>query len=142
MSKAFTKEDDEIPERAGRLRSGSGLPPGAVNYLSAAGARLLQEELAKAKGARAAEVRRILGSATVVPAAETTPEEVLFGAAVTVQTTDGKRQRYRIVGVDETRFTPGGVSWVSPLGRALIGTQIGQRVRLPEGDEVVIVEIG
>ena len=38
MGKAFTKEEKEIPERAVRRRPGSGLPPGAVNYMTADGA--------------------------------------------------------------------------------------------------------
>jgi transcription elongation GreA/GreB family factor len=146
VSKAFTKEDDdEIPERAGRVRSGSGLPPGAVNYMSAEGARLLHAELARTKGPRAAEMRRMLESATVVPERDEPPDEVLFGTTATVRNSGGELAQYRIVGVDETRLAPGWVSWVSPLGRALIGVQVGQRVHLPDmpaGEEVEIVEIG
>src|SRR4051794_10555261 len=32
MSRAFIREDVDPPERSGRLRSASGLPPGATNY--------------------------------------------------------------------------------------------------------------
>jgi hypothetical protein len=38
MSRAFVKEDVDLPERSGRKRSASGLPPGATNYISARGA--------------------------------------------------------------------------------------------------------
>lgn len=144
MSKAFTKEDDEIPEREGRARSSSGLPPGAVNYMTEEGAKRFRGELARAKGQRATELRRLLDSATIVPAHETPPEEVLFGARVTVRNREGGLSTYRIVGVDETRLDPGWVSWVSPLARALIGMKAGNRVRLPEappGEEVEIVKI-
>ncbi len=145
MSKAFTKEDDEIPERVGRARMSSGLPPGAVNYMTAEGARRLRENLAKAKGRAAEELRRVLDSATVVPASEGSPDEVLFGVTVTVQRNDEERTSYRIVGVDETSLAPGWVSWVSPLARALIGSKVGQAVHLPDapaGEVVEIVDLG
>jgi hypothetical protein len=35
MSRAFIKEDVDPPERSGRKRSASGLPPGATNYITA-----------------------------------------------------------------------------------------------------------
>ena len=34
MSKAFTKETDDAPEAPQGRRPGSGLPPGATNYLT------------------------------------------------------------------------------------------------------------
>src|SRR5205814_5816772 len=37
MSRAFVKEDVDPPERSGRKRSASGLPPGATNYITARG---------------------------------------------------------------------------------------------------------
>ncbi len=144
VSKAFTKEDDEIPERAGRARASSGLPPGAVNYMTSEGARRLGQELAKAKGRRAAELRETLESVTVVPEAENPMEEVLFGATVTVRDGRGSEATYRIVGVDEELLAPGWISWVSPLARALLCTRVGQRVHLPDtpaGAEVRIVKI-
>jgi transcription elongation factor GreB len=145
VSKAFTKEDDdELPERVGRVRSSSGLPPGAVNYMTVDGARRLQHELEGADGGRVAELRRMLDSATLVSAPETLPGEVLFGATVTVRGGDGKEACYRIVGVDETRLAPEWVSWMSPVAKVLIGTQIGDRVHLPNtssGEEVEIVKI-
>ncbi len=154
MSKAFTKEDDEIPEQVRRVRPSSDLPPGAVNYMTAEGASRLRDELeelvlsavgsgGKAKVGRRqeriAELERVLASATIVPRQEPTPDEALFGATVTVRLKSGKLANYRIVGVDETKLEEGWVSWVSPLAKALIGAQVGQRVLL--GEEVEIVEI-
>ena len=69
MSKAFTKEDDSEPERNTRVRSISGLPPGALNYMTADGARRMEEEIEELRGTapeRAAEIQRILASATIV----------------------------------------------------------------------------
>ena len=45
MSRAFIREDVDPPERSGRVRSASGLPPGAMNYITAHGARRLGAEL-------------------------------------------------------------------------------------------------
>src|SRR5881398_655482 len=45
MSRAFIKEDVDPPERSGRKRSASGLPPGATNYITARGAKRLHDQL-------------------------------------------------------------------------------------------------
>jgi hypothetical protein len=45
MSRAFIKEDVDLPERSGRKRSASGLPPGTTNYITARGAKRLRDEL-------------------------------------------------------------------------------------------------
>jgi len=153
MSKAFTKEDDDIPERVGRRRSGSGLPPGALNYWSERGALLLRRELEElekhARGenqdentaARLEKLRGLLEAATIVPTRTEAPDEVLFGTTVTVRAADGGLSRYRIVGVDEASLEPGWVSWVSPLAKSLLGAQVGQQVQLPDDGKVEIVEI-
>ena len=47
MSRAFIKEDVDPPERSGRKRSASGLPPGATNYITARGAKRLRDEVQK-----------------------------------------------------------------------------------------------
>jgi len=159
MSKAFTKEDDEIPERVSRARSSSGLPPGAVNYMTEEGARRLRSELEdlqkrvlRAKADRAdpvnastaewmAKLRSALDSATIVPIREVAPTEVLFGTTVTVRSAHGELRRHRIVGVDETALEEGWVSWVSPLAKALLGAEVGQRIALPDATKVEIVEI-
>jgi len=53
MSRAFIKEDADPPERSGRKRSASGLPPRATNYITADGAKRLCEELQKLRAANA-----------------------------------------------------------------------------------------
>ena len=145
MSRAFVKEDVEIAERSGRLRSESGLPPGALNYLTAAGAECLRARLAALRagsGADEAEIsrlERILASATIVEP-QVQPETVTFGASVTVQAADGKLETYRVVGVDEVALESGNVSWVSALGKALLGAEVGQQVKVP-GNENTILKI-
>jgi hypothetical protein len=52
MSRAFVKEDVDLPERSGRKRSALGLPPGATNYITARGPKRLRDELQKRFGDR------------------------------------------------------------------------------------------
>lgn len=159
VSKAFTKEDDaEPPERSGRVRPASGLPPGAVNYMTAEGADRLRTELdrllERERSAREAgvprvdsvgelisDLRRCLDSATVVPVHTPLPDTVLFGATVTLLGERGERTHYRIVGVDETHFEPGWVSWLSPLAKSLIGARVGQHLLLRNGSREEKVEV-
>src|SRR5437763_1307278 len=90
MSRAFVKEDVDLPERSGRKRSASGLPPGATNYITARGAKHLRDELQKfraanATNARVAELEQILASVHVVDPPDPASNSVAFGATVTVQ---------------------------------------------------------
>src|SRR5262249_49107945 len=47
MSKAFTRESDDVPDVPVRMHSPSALPPGAKNYLTPDGERRLREELSR-----------------------------------------------------------------------------------------------
>lgn len=138
MSKAFTREEDAPPERSTRTRSASGLSPGALNYLTADGARLLRAELAASPDShseRAAEIGRILATATVVEPPAEAPDSAVFGAKVELQESTGRVECFRIVGVDEVNLAPGWVSWISPIGRSLLGAEPGQRVILEVAGE-------
>jgi transcription elongation factor GreB len=148
MSRAFVKEDTDLPERSGRTKSASGLPPGALNYITASGARRLRQRLAKLQGGAAddspeiSRLERILASVTVIQTPAVSPTGVAFGAKVTVRAADGELETCRIVGVDEVEFEDRSVSWISPLGKALLGAEVGERVRV-EGDKrpMTIVKI-
>ena len=111
MSKAFTKEDVDPPERSGRVRSASGLPPGAANYITPSGAARLRQELAKLREMSGDHAQRIqsgadprlgYGSRT----AKRTRKEITFGAKVTVRDATGQLKAYRILGVDELDLDP------------------------------------
>ena len=128
MSKAFTKEDDAPLERSTRTRTTPGLPPGTPNYMTADGAKRLHAELANADGERAAEIERILVSITIVERPVETPEAVVIGAKVQLRDADGNTASFRIVGVDEEHFEQDWVSWTSPIGRSLLGAEVGERV--------------
>lgn len=71
-------------------------------------------------------------------------DRVFFGATVTVEDEDGESHVYRIVGQDEIGEAPGAISWRSPVGKALIGKEVGDAVtvRLEAGTrELTIVAI-
>ena len=85
MSRAFIKEDVDPPERSGRKRSASGLPPGATNYITARGAKRFRDELNKlragnASGERIIELEQILASGHVVDPPNAPSNSVTFGA--------------------------------------------------------------
>lgn len=69
---------------------------------------------------------------------------VLFGATVTVETEEGQEKVYSIVGVDEFDPGRGYVSWISPIGRALLGKSAGDVIAFatPGGlSELEIVKV-
>lgn len=78
-----------------------------------------------------------LDSAQVVDPAAQTADRVLFGATVTVENEDGEKRTYQIVGIDETDAKLGRVSWISPIGKALLQAREGDVVILktPKGEE-------
>ena len=138
MSRAFIKEDVDPPERSGRKRSASGLPPGATNYITARGAKRLREELqnlraANANSERIIELERILESAQVVNPPDAPSNSVSFGATVTVKDKKGATETFTIVGVDELDLEPDAVSWISPIGKALLNADMGDWITLEDG---------
>jgi transcription elongation GreA/GreB family factor len=146
MSRAFIREDVDPPERSGRKRSASGLPPGAINYITSRGAARLQRELTSlretnADAERVAEVEQILASVQVVSPAESTGNSVAFGATVTLRDPDGRIETRTILGVDELDVEPDAVSLVSPLGRRLLAAKLGDRSQLEDGRTARIVKI-
>jgi transcription elongation factor GreB len=64
-------------------------------------------------------------------------DKILFGATVTVLDEAGNTRRFSIVGVDETNVKDGLISWVSPVGKALLQAKKGDTVtiRSPKGEE-------
>src|SRR3954471_15774922 len=112
MSRAFMKEDVDPPERSGRKRSASGLPPGATNYISARGVKRLRDELEKlraggnASSARVIELQQTLSSVEVVDPPDAASNSVTFGATVTLEDDQGRIETYTIAGVDELDLDP------------------------------------
>jgi hypothetical protein len=146
VSRAFIKEDVDHPERSGRKRSASGLPPGATNYITARGAKRLRGELQKLRVANAGseriiELDHILASVHVVDPPDPASNSVGFGATVTVKDKKGLAETYTVVGVDELDLEPDGVSWISPIGKALLAADMGDSIRLADGRTAKIVKI-
>jgi len=153
MSRAFVKESDgdpgALPERSISAHPNLVTPRG----LAAIEARI-QELTAERQAARTAEdtalkarVERDLrywnarrASARVVEAAAATGR-VRFGMRVTLQPASGGRQQFRLVGEDEADAANGLISWVSPLGQALLGKEAGDAVPFQRGEaEIVSIE--
>jgi len=146
VSRAFVKEDIDLPERSGRKRSASGLPPGATNYITARGAKRLRDELQKLRAANASseriiELEHILASVHVVDPADAPSNSVTFGATVTVKDKKGATETFTIVGVEEVDFGREAVSWISPIGKALLNADMGNWVKLDDGRTAKIVKI-
>jgi len=146
MSRAFVKEDVDPPERSGRKRSASGLPPGATNYTTARGAKRLREELqnlraSNADSERIIELEQILASIHVVDLPDTPSNSVTFGATVTVKDKKGATETFTIVGVNELDFERDAVSWISPIGKGLLAADMGDWITLEDGRSAKIVKI-
>ncbi len=162
MSRAFVKEPDgdqfieELPERVHSPH---------VNYVTPNGLRQLKERLedllARRKalaGPVSAENKKPLlhidrdlrycderiRRAVLVDPAGQPDNEVHFGATVEVETSDGRRMTFAIVGEDEADAAQGKISWVSPLARALAETRVGDSVvwKRPAGEvELTVIAI-
>src|SRR5436853_7246218 len=135
MSRAFVKEDVDPPERSGRKRSASGLPPGATNYITARGAKHLQDELQKLRAAnavsdRVTELEQILASVHVVDPPDAPANSVTFGATVTVKDKKGATETLTIVGGDEINFARDPASWISPVAQASLAADIDDWLEL------------
>jgi transcription elongation GreA/GreB family factor len=136
----------DLPERSGRKRSASGLPPGATNYITARGAKRLLDELQKLRAAnavseRVSELEQVLASVHIVDPPDAPSNSVTFGATVTVKDKEDATETYTVVGVDELDLEPDAVSWISPTGKALLAADMGNWIKLDEGRSAKIVKI-
>lgn len=123
MSKAFTKEDDD---------AGFTLKPSATS----AAAEPFRLTATGAKLASAKNDPRIDEALAVAEVLEPvlSPERAMLG--VTVQVNDGERDAsYRLVSGAERNLLGEGCSVDGPIGRALLGAQVGdvREVTLPRG---------
>jgi transcription elongation factor GreA len=83
-----------------------------------------------------AELEDRLSRAMVIDPTTLSGDKVVFGATVTLKDEDGKKVKYQLVGQAEADAKDGRISYNSPLGRALIGRQVGEEVEVttPAGD--------
>ncbi len=134
MSRAFTKERDDMPEPEPVLRT-------EPHRITARGLEVLRGELDATtdERRRAALERRI--DAAIPAGAPANREVVDFGARVTVSGAGRSEQTFSIVGEDEIDVPAGRIGEGSPLAQALLGARAGDRVvwHRPAGDLTLTV---
>ena len=83
-----------------------------------------------------ADLEDRLSRAMVIDPKSLSGDKVVFGATVTLIDEDEKKVKYQLVGQAEADANQGRISYNSPLGRALIGRQVGEDVEVsaPSGD--------
>ncbi|MCW8275845.1 GreA/GreB family elongation factor [Pseudomonas sp. PCH199] len=156
MSRAFINEDNAAAQADQPVERQVSAQP---NYVTPAGLSLLQDKVAElhalhgeqsARGDQAdkqlmANLERDLRyfhqrlqSAQVVPLATST-KKVQIGSWVTYTDEHGTEQRVQLVGEDQAAAAKGLINWGSPLGRALLGAQLGDEVlwQRPAGDYLI-----
>ncbi|MGY2135555.1 GreA/GreB family elongation factor [Pseudomonas reactans] len=155
MSRAFVNEDNaaaqadqpverQVSEQPNRLTAHG------LAQLQAKVAQLQHEhrlESAKGDKQRQADLERDLRyfnqrvqSAQVVAPATST-DKVQIGSWVTFANEQDEQQRIQLVGEDQADASAGLINWGSPLGRALLGAQVGDEVlwQRPVGDQLIEV---
>jgi transcription elongation GreA/GreB family factor len=150
MSRAFVRESDQetetLPERV--------ISP-HPNLVTPAGLRQIEAQIRELEGARSAarsdsdrstlariardlrywNQRRATARVTETAAS---PDAARFGVQVTLELEDGTRRKFRIVGEDEADPGHGLISWVSPLGKALLGARLGETIRFQNRDAEIV----
>lgn len=84
---------------------------------------------------------RRLADMEVVDASKFDGDIVRFGATVSFEDEDGETQEWTILGEDEVDTALRRISYVSPIGRALIGRTIGDTVAFetPKGRREIVI---
>jgi len=83
-----------------------------------------------------ADLEDQLSRALVIDPTSLSGDKDVFGAPVALIDEDDKKVKYQLVGQVEADASHGRISFNSPLGRALIGRQVGEEVEVstPSGD--------
>jgi transcription elongation factor GreB len=88
--------------------------------------------------------KRLSSAVVVDPAARGETEQIYFGATVTYAAASGEEHTVSIVGMDEADASRGRVSWISPIAKALLRKQPGDRLHLvtPGGlEDIEVVDV-
>ncbi|MBC3957396.1 MULTISPECIES: GreA/GreB family elongation factor [Pseudomonas] len=158
MSRAFVNEDNAAADASQPVER---LVSEQPNYVTAHGLVLLQRQVSDLQAQHSAQTalsdntdkqrladlerdlryfnQRLHSAQVVTPALST--EKVQIGSWVTFADEDDQRQRVQLVGEDQADAANGLINWGSPLGRALLGAQLGDEVlwKRPLGDQVIEV---
>ena len=161
MSRAFVNEDSAADHANAPIERHISSQP---NYVTAQGLALLHAKVSELKAQHSQESakgddadkqrladlerdlryfnQRLLSAQVAAPA--TSSDKVQIGSWVTFTDEHGNEQRVQLVGEDQADAAQGLINWGSPLGRALLGAQLGDEVLWlrPAGDlQVEIVAI-
>jgi transcription elongation factor GreA len=84
-----------------------------------------------------ADIEDRLSRAMIIDPSTLSGDKVIFGATVHLLDENDNKIKYQIVGETEADAKVGRISYASPLGRALIGRQVGEEVEFsaPSGDK-------
>jgi transcription elongation factor GreB len=88
--------------------------------------------------------KRLSIAEVIDPATQPKDDRVRFGATVTIRDEDDNEKTYSIVGVDEIDLSKSRISWLSPLGAALLKGAEGDVITFnsPRGPkEIEIVKV-
>lgn len=86
-------------------------------------------------------LRDRIESAQVIEPRSVQSEYVVFGATVQLMDENDKIRVYQIVGEDESNPSENKISWVSPLGKAMLGKKVGEEVKLTKPSGTSFFEI-
>lgn len=90
---------------------------------------------------RIRELNAILQGAVAVDVSRQSTTEIRFGARVELRDQHGVTHHYQIVGEDEVVPGSGRISWISPLGRELIGLATGDTLTWQRGRQPLTLEV-
>lgn len=91
---------------------------------------------------RIKELNDKIARAQVINPAQISSDKIVFGARVTLFDVDSEKEvTYQIVGEDEANIKDGKISITSPVGRALIGHEVDDEVRITVPSGVRAYEI-
>ena len=68
----------------------------------------------------------------LIVVSQTPPDETkaYFGCFISLESEEGDRSKYRLVGPDEINPEKGYISIDSPLGKAVLGKEVGARINI------------
>lgn len=148
MSKAFVKEDSEgsaeaLPDREISPHANLVTEEGLAQ-IEATIAKLQHDQTNSSEGDAQSVARDLRYWSAQRATAQLTPDsdasQVKFGSRVIVEREDGRKETFRVVGIDEADPKRGTLSYVSPLAQALINCEVGDAIEVG-GTSREIIEI-
>jgi len=92
---------------------------------------------------RIAQLQAVIAKSKIVDVSKTKSEKIVFGATVVLIDQETEESvKYQIVGEEESDTKSRKISYTSPLGKAMIGREVGDIVivKAPRGDKEYEIE--